>query len=298
MRLHDVAPNGELLVTSDYFPVAAEGRLAGGVKSGDFATWTGDTIDGIADDGSIFAGTTGGFLSGGEYRTFYHRVDAPSGVTLGEGTASGISPDGRWVFVTMMSRDRSKLRVVPTGAGEARAFDLRGVEPSVGGLDHVTCSKDGRRVAFAGVAGAGLPRGYVFDLDGAGAPRPVTPEGVQAVLLSPDGRTIAAVGGDGIVACYDTGDGGRRAVPGAVAGEIPVAWASTNDAIFVWSRTFPVRMQRIELANGRREKVLEWRPSDPTGVLYGLLTATPDARYFLVRYRRGLSSLAVVEGVR
>jgi len=298
VRLHDVAPNGELLVTSDYFPVAAEGRLAGGVKSGDFATWTGDTIDGISDDGTVFAGTTGGFLSAGEYRTFYRRVDSPSAVALGEGTASGITPDGRWVFVTTVSRDRSRLRAVPTGAGEARTFDLRGVEPSVGGLDHVTCSSDGHRVAFAGVAGAGLPRGYVFDLDGGGPPRAVTPEGVQSVVLSPNGRALAAVGADGIVSCYDAGDGSRRAVPGAVAGEIPVAWASSDDAIFVWNRTFPARVQRLELATGRRETAFEWRTSDPSGVLYGLMTATPDVRYFLVRYRRGLSSLAVVDGVR
>ncbi len=58
-----------------------------------------------------------------------------------------------------------------------------------------------------------------------------------------------------------------------------------------------MRVERVEVANGRRELAFEWLPTDPSGVLYGFLTVTTDARFFMARYRRGLSALVVVNGV-
>src|SRR6185369_8958325 len=94
-------------------------------------------------------------------------------------------------------------------------------------------------------------------------------------------------------------DGGApRAAPGAAPGEVAVAWASSGDALFVWDRTLPARVHRLDLATGRRELAFEWVPRDPSATLYGLLTVTTDARWYLMRYRRGTSSLAVADGVR
>jgi len=296
-RLQDVAPSGQILLTSDYFPVDIEGRLAG-ASTVTWASSTGDTIDGISADGTRFVTTNGSFLTGGEYLFSYGRSDGSPPVALGTGTACGMSADGRWVFVVTLSRDRTMLRTVPTGAGEGRTFDMAPIELRCSGPEGVTATTDGHRIAFLGVAPGALPRGYVFDLDSSQPPRPVTPEGVAHLLLAPDGRTLTATDPEGKVGLYDTSSGARRDIPGVAPGETAVAWSSDNSALFVWDRTFPVRVGRVDLASGRRELTFEWQPSNPSGVLYGFLTVTTDARYFMARYRRGLSAVVVVDGVR
>jgi Tol biopolymer transport system component/predicted Ser/Thr protein kinase len=297
LRLQDVAPSGQLLLTSDILPVGLEGRLAG-QEHATFGGSTGDTVDGISADGTLFAVTDGSFLSGGEYQFFYGRSDGSPPVALGTGTAIGVTPDGRWVFAKTESRDRTKLRAVPTGAGEARTFDLGTIETRCSGTEHVTATADGRRIAFLGAVADGLPSGWVYDLAGSQPPRAVTPEGVAHVVISSDGRALAAEDPAGRIGIYDTASGARHELPGARDGETTVAWSGDGTALYVWNRTFPVRVERVEIASGRRELALEWQPTDPSGLLYGFLTVTTDARFFMARYRRGLSALVVVNGVR
>ncbi len=71
------------------------------------------------------------------------------------------------------------------------------------------------------------------------------------------------------------------------------AWASRSDALFVWNREPPARVERVDLATGRRALAFEWRPGGSSEGLSGLLTVTTDTRSFLVRSRGGLNTLAV-----
>ena len=94
--------------------------------------------------------------------------------------------------------------------------------------------------------------------------------------------------------------GQRRASPvpvtGARHGETPIAWDAASRALFVWDRTVPGDLVRIDLETGRRETRLRIAPLDPAGVIYGHLVTTTDASHYLVRFRRMLSSLVLVEG--
>jgi Tol biopolymer transport system component len=298
MGLHDVAPSGRLLVTAESMQVATQGHLATGSGGDYFATWFGESFAGISQDGRVFAGSSGSLVGGSEYRVFYRLSDGSAPVFLGDGFALGISPDGRWVFAVTTSRDRSVLRAEPTGPGETRRFDLGKVEMVASSSDRVTSSSDGTRIAFLGVEGGSPPRGYVFDLEAKRPPRAVTPPNVGHVILSPRGDALVALDDAGAMQLYPIDGSAPRAVPGAAVGEVPLAWASSGEAIFVWDRTLPARIQRVELTTCRRELALEWTPRDPAATLYGLLTITTDARWYLMRYRRGVSSLATVDGVR
>jgi hypothetical protein len=86
-------------------------------------------------------------------------------------------------------------------------------------------------------------------------------------------------------------------VVGARKGEIPVAWDPSGRALFVWDRSLPGELVRVDLATGRREARLRIAPLDPAGVIYGQLVTTPDARYYMIRFRRMLSTLTLVEGL-
>src|SRR6185503_5364660 len=100
-------------------PVSIEGRLAEGPVQIIAGPQTGTAIGAISEDGTVFVGTGGGSLEEGEYRAFFRRGSAGPEVDLGLGEAAGITPDGRFAFLTTQRRDRSKIRVVPTGPGEA-----------------------------------------------------------------------------------------------------------------------------------------------------------------------------------
>jgi hypothetical protein len=299
-RLQDVAATGRMLITNDSMQVAAQGRLSTASASPNeyVAILYGESFGGVADDGRSFTGSTGNFEGGNEYRAFWRLADGSAPVFLGDGAGMGMTADGRWVFVATSSRDRNVLRAEPTGPGQTRRFDLGKVEIDTGSTDRLTVTRDGTRVGFAGREGDAGSRGYVYDLDAKRPPRAVTPPGVRFTQLSPRGDLLAVLDSSGSVQIYPVDGGSPRSLPGARAGEIPVAWSTEGEALFVWDRRLPAHVERVNLASGKRETAFEWTPRDPAATLYGLLTVTRDARYWLMRYRKGASSLALADGVR
>ena len=95
-----------------------------------------------------------------------------------------------------------------------------------------------------------------------------------------------------------SGESQATSVTGARQGETPIAWDSSSRALFVWDRSVPGDLVRLDLETGRRETRLRIAPLDPAGVIYGHLVTTTDASHYLVRFRRMLSSLILVEGLR
>src|SRR6185369_13238695 len=65
----------------------------------------------------------GGGVSG---RIYLRRTDGSPAVHLGDGYPLGLSPDGAWALARLRGRDG--LTVIPTGAGEARTLDTRGLD--------------------------------------------------------------------------------------------------------------------------------------------------------------------------
>jgi len=296
-RLHDIAASGAILLSSDSYSVSVEGRLAAGLSTLPFGSQTEALIGGISADGGTVVGIRGGRFEGGEYQAFSQRGDDRP-VSLGTGMAAGITPDGRRAFVYTLSRDRDKLRVVPIGPGDEQVCDLAGVDLQSSNYDPVSCAEEGRTVAFLGRRAGEEPRGWVLDLKVGKPPRAVTPAPVRNVRIAPDGRRLVAVGAGSLPELYDVATGAKSPVPGAVAGEVVVAWSSGSDALFVWDQKLPARVERLDLATGRRELACEWRPRGGAEGLYGLLNVTTDARYFLMRFRSGASTLAVARGAR
>jgi hypothetical protein len=139
-------------------------------------------------------------------------------------------------------------------------------------------------------------RGERIDL-AAGKVRPVTGEGVTDPFLSPDGRTLIARNAHGEFALYSLDGGVPRPVKGLEAGEKLVQFG-TGGKLYVWDGVFPARIMDMDLANGQRQLATVLAPADPAGVLYGNVTATPDGKTFVYRYRRAVTNLFLAEGLR
>ncbi len=298
-RVQDVTTDGRLLITDDESRAEIEGRLAGDDSTRPYSGWTDDFVAGIATDGSFFAGVNSSLPTPDrEYITYVRRGDGRSPARLGPGIASGVTPDGKWVITSLLAGERTHLTLYPTGPGQPRRVSLGSVEPRVTGANRVSSSADGRRLGFLGNAPGEGARAYVVDSDGGGAPKAVTPEGMTWVTMAPDGERVAALDGEGELRIHAVGGGTPAMVAGGRRGEIPIAWDASGRALFVWDRRLPGELVRLDLASGRRETRLHIAPIDPAGVIYGQLATTPDARYYMIRFRRMLSSLMLVEGLR
>ena len=65
------------------------------------------------------------------------------------------------------------------------------------------------------------------------------------------------------------------------------------------TRTAPFRVERVDLATGRRTLVHEFRPADMAGVwMLFAPVVTPDGRAYAYTYFQFLESLFLTEGVK
>jgi hypothetical protein len=293
VRILDAAPDGRVLLAYDDTHVELEGRLAGDAGIRSYSWWRASFVTGISHDGALYSGDGAMTLAKGESAAFYRRAGGSPPVRLGAGFSAGVSPDGRWVFLTPASGRGNRLRAVPTGPGASRDFAL-GAEAHISGSRLLSFSADGRFLAFTGSSEGSDLRGFVLDWEAGGAARAVTPEGVDEVLLSPDGRSIAGVVRGKGVWLFPIAPRDGSPLAGTTKGDLPVAWESSSRALFVWDREIPLRVFRVDLETGRRTLALEVSPRDPNGVLYGHVRFTPDLAHFLFRFRRHTSYLALM----
>jgi dipeptidyl aminopeptidase/acylaminoacyl peptidase len=127
LRVQDLAADGRALIVAGDSRAEIAGRLAGYGQERQFEGWNDDSIGGMAADGSIFAGNMQVSTIGGEYAAFVRTADGPSAIRVGVGDVLGMSFEGRWIFTQMMTGDRTKITLLPTGPGSPRVVELDGV---------------------------------------------------------------------------------------------------------------------------------------------------------------------------
>jgi hypothetical protein len=192
---------------------------------------------------------------------------------------------------------REGLTLFPTGPGDPRPLPVGTIKPRPVIQEFAHWSSDGSKLLFPGSEPGRPARAFLLDLSGAGPPRPVTPEGSSLAVLSPDGQFVATVDPEGRILLCPVSGGAPGEVRGALPGEIPVEWEAGGKALFVWDRTWPARIVRLELPDGRRS-VFRELAADPLGLLFGNVLLTRDGQHYVYRIRRILSELNVAEGLK
>jgi serine/threonine protein kinase len=298
LRIEDIAASGAVLLSGEDYRGEVGGLLKGDSKERALSTWSDENIAGISADGSMFAGVEQSAPGAGLEPFFYFRRASESApVRLGNGTAMGLSPRGDWVVVSIESpQGVPGVTLVPTGPGSPRPIALGKILPR--GVSHeARFSADGRWLVLPGFEPGRPIREWLFDLEAHGTPRAVTPEGSRLGVLSPDGKSVVAVDPAGRMWRYEVSGGEPAEVKGALPGEIPVEWEIGGKALFVWDRSWPARIFRLDLETGRRELWKELA-ANPLGLLYGNIVMTRDGQHYVYRLRRVLSELNVAEGLR
>lgn len=247
---------------------------------------------GVSHDGSLIAVDYSGAGSGPNYAVYLVKTDGSPPVRLGEGSSMGISPDGKWIAAFLPTN--SNFRLIPTGAGETRTFNLG----SIRALDYYgSWVRDSSKFAFPGAEPGKRARAYLIDIK-SGQATAVTPEGVSDPLISPDGRTVVARDTTQAFRLYPVGGGEPEVVRGLKDGEVPVQWDDSGTKLYTWDRTFPAHIFLLDLKTGTRQPWTTIVPPDSAGVLYGNIVMTPDGQTSVYRYRRAITTLYLAEGLR
>ena len=260
------------------------------------------------DDAGLAALSPDGrlLLFGDRFGVYLRPTDGSPPVKLGfkDVFPDDLSPDGRLVLAT--SASTNQLILLPTGAGEAQPLPAHGITSYHG----AKWFPDGHRILFNTWVPEPVPssgnehvtkrRAYVTDRAGT-PPQPLTPPGVWALAISPDGTRLAVLGagaGDLHLAC-----GWRRRgapVPGSRAGR-PAGGVERGRqrALGVPARPGPRALDRLEIATGHRQEWKRLVPPDPSGV-FSIARPQDHAEgdSYFYSYRRILSELYVAVGMR
>ncbi len=294
LTIHDIRADGRWLTTRDDFfremqvlaPGQARERDLSWLDLSDPAALTpdGKTLLFMEESGSV----------GVNYAVCLRQTDGSPVVRLGEGAALDLSRDGKWALAAVPTTP-PQLLLYPTGAGEPRKLDRGGLVSYESGQFF----PDARRVLACGHEEGKGVRCYVQDVSG-GKPRPVTPEGTSQGFVSPDGRQILVTASGGSLVLYPVDGGEARPVPGATPGDAVIRWSADGRSLLVSrSGEVPARIERLDVATGKREPLRTVGPTDLTGVLsIGPFAFTDDLKSYAYACRRTSSHLFLVEGAR
>jgi tRNA A-37 threonylcarbamoyl transferase component Bud32/Tol biopolymer transport system component len=295
----DVSRTGKALIAQTSIRREIAGLTPGETKERNLSWFDWSFPGGLSSDGRTILFEESSRQTEAGYPVYLRKTDGSPAVQLGEGAAVALSPDGRWALSILRPFAKTQLVLLPTGAGQPKTLPADAIHYARWGA----FLPDGKRLVVAGSEEGHGARLYVRDLDG-GPARPVTPEGIQIRFnggaLSPDGKLVAAVGPEERVILYPIEGGEPRPAPGVAPGELPVRW-STATSLFVVSRPgeMPSRIFRVDLATGRREPWKQLTTLDPAGVFsIDPIMMTPDGKAHVYSYRRLLSDLYLVEGLR
>ena len=290
--LLDVGNGGRALISRENITVGLRVAAAGDAAEKDLGWLDASHVSDIARDGSMVLFSEQGEGGSGRFGVYVRRTDGSPAVRLGDGLGWSLSPDGRWVLG--FDPASSRLKLLPTGAGEERLIGA----PRA--LRWARWHPGGAGLLFAAAATREPPRVYWQpSLDG--EPRILTPAGIAAWDVSPDGRLLAAIHDDGRAVCYPLEGGEPWTIPGLSDVDLLVGWSEDARALYVRPRSegSSSRVERVDVRSGRRVLWREITPPDTTGLLGPVsVVMAPDGRSYAYNFLRVLSDLYLVTGLR
>jgi DNA-binding winged helix-turn-helix (wHTH) protein/Tol biopolymer transport system component len=293
VTLQDVASDGKVLLTRDEQRMGMMALAPHASKEQD-VSWLDWSIPvSISPDGNTLLFDEQGEQGGPTYTVAMRDIRGSPPVSLGEGMAGDLSPDGRWAVSIVSS---TQLTLLPTGVGTVRRLERGNIEQYGDGVHWLP---GGKQIVFPGNEAGGADRCFLQNIDG-GGPRPVTPEGTRFCMVSPDGRWILAAGMAGHGPRLYAMDGGEeRAIPGLLPGE-SIAW--TSDPRFVYAydaKGMPVKIYRLDIQGGQRQPFRELNPQDIAGVCQmSTIQFSADGLAYVYGYGQLLSELYVAQGLK
>ena len=248
----------------------------------------------ISRDGRKILFEEEGDGGGPNYTVFLRDTDGSPPARLGEGLAGAISPDGKWV-VTKPAK-AGAFSLVPTGAGESRQITHDNVSYGT-----VRFLPDGKHLLATGIEAGHGGRDYLIDVS-SGDSKPITPEGIAGVQISPDGKSVVVRGPDGQLGIWPLDGGGLRPIPGLEAKYSALGWAPDGGSVYVMLNDRLRTVAEVSQVNIQTGKMEPWKTFG-AGTSAGLSSIgaphlSADGNAYAYLYIRVLSEAYEVKGLR
>ncbi|MGA3104907.1 MAG: protein kinase [Terriglobales bacterium] len=299
MWLEDIR-NGVALMVTHHRRIGIRGMAPGGKEEHELGWFDWSILGDLTPDGRKVLFEEAGEGGGPNYTIFVRDSDGAPPVRIGEGTGLAISPDGRWV-ITQPAKG-GPLRLVPTGAGEARQLTHDKVD-----YQKVRWLASGKQLLASGIEPGHGTRDYLVDLSD-GRSKALTPEGVVGVVPSADGRKTAVLGPDGKWGIWTIEP--NQSMSGAKA--TPIPGLDSNYKVSGWSAdgtsvlAVPVRQSsrtgNVYQVNSVTGKTDLWKtfgdslPAGTAGIGGSFLSGEGGA--YAYHYMQTLSQVYVIRGMR
>jgi hypothetical protein len=205
----------------------------------------------------------------------------------------GFSPDATRVLADRISPPGSAI--YPVGAGDPILLPTGGLTT----LNSRQWFHDGRRIVVCGREPSRPFRCYQQDV-ASGEQKPLTPENHDVGPLSNDNRTIVLLAPrDNAPQLFDLQSSAVRPLPGVDGTDNIIDWSADDRSLFVQKTSDTAgRLERVDVATGRRSLVRELKPPDRTALMRVLIsTVIDDGAGYAYTYWKRSSRLLVVRGV-
>ena len=164
---------------------------------------------------------------------------------------------------------------------------------------------DGEHIVINGTESGHAGRSYMLDLAGTKPLRPITPEGIEANMPSPDGKYVVGAtssqpGAPRKLTLLPVEEGRTIIFPLNAPPYGAMQWSADSKAIYVYKDgEMPILVERLDIASGKLSPVREIKPADKGGVVsIGPVMCNNTASECVYSDYQTLSTLYVVSGLR
>ena len=296
--LLDISRNGRLLLEAEEYRKELMFFGPGDRRERNLSWLDQSELRDLSHDGRMLLITEHGGSAAGN-GVYLRKTDGSPAVRIANGLGQSLSPDGRSALVLVPSPGKATFELlrVPTGAGQPEPIPVGDLTVEYAAW----IPPDGKQIFLSATKPNQPERGYVLDLASRQI-RPLGPDSLENVGgFSPDGRTVTLAGPGLRYQIYPIDGGEPKAIPGLQDGELVSNYTKDGTALYVTRfGQVPIRIDRLELATGRRSLWKELSPSDPTGLIgvSGFGISSDDGSYAYNVERVISDDLYVIDGLR
>ncbi len=301
VRIHDISANGAAIIAREIYSAGILCVGPGDAPERELG-WLGYSLPAaISADGKTVLFTEGSPGVGRDYAACIRGTDGTPVLRLGEGTALGISQDGKWVLARLPYHD-APFDLLPTGLGQKRSFPGSGYRTAG---HKALFTPDGSSVVMQAQDDQDSPGLLVLEIANGNLrflPIKVGSLGLRPnFALSPDGTQA-------IVGHIHTGETNVLPIDGSAVRPGPrlepydviAAYTPDGESIFVQAgpRKIPMLVSKVNLATGSRELWREIAPLNRTGLIgLSLIHLSRDAETYAYGHNREVGEFYVTRGL-
>jgi len=293
-EIQDIAPDGTVLLSIADSRIGIRFSAGGRTEERDLAWLDASRVYDMSADGKTILFSELSYGDGRNTAIYLRGTDGSPAVRLGYGNRPLLSPDGKWVVCTRREADNPRILLLPTGAGEPKLLPANGIRPEL-----TEWFPDGKRLLVTGDEAGQPPRTYVRDMV-VGTTKPVTPPGVRASRVSPDGKSVVVISGSKLY-LRSIENGSQAAVAEVTPGDSALRWSGDGEYLFLQRRdpqNHGTKILRTKISTGQTEVWRELHAPEGADFQGGSTVLCADGTCYAYSFQRDFGMLYLLKGLR